>query len=280
MTMDIESLQSVVETSFERRLEMTASDISSLLPRLDEGLAALDAGIIRAAERKGEEWVTHAWVKKLILLCFLTGKSGRSGGCEGSPRAYDKFPLKFDAWQGEDFAAAGLRVVPGTVVRRGAHLGRGVVLMPCFVNVGAHVGERTMVDTWATIGSCAQVGADCHISGGAGIGGVLEPLNDAPVVIEDKVFVGARAEIAEGVCVRTGAVIGMGVFIGRSTPIVDRESGKVWYGDVPENAVVISGGRASSERPLLSTYAAVIVKYADRGTREKTSLNHDVRDPA
>jgi 2,3,4,5-tetrahydropyridine-2-carboxylate N-succinyltransferase/putative acetyltransferase len=187
-------------------------------------------------------------------------------------------PLKFEAWGEESFSEARIRVVPGAVVRHGSYVAPGVVLMPCFVNVGAYIGSGTMIDTWATVGSCAQVGERCHISGGAGLGGVLEPIGDEPVVIEDDVFIGARSEIAEGVRVRAGAVIGMGVYLGRSTPIVDRASGDVRYGEVPENAVVVPGSRADQRHPGLSIYSAVIVKYADERTRGKTALNDLVRD--
>jgi len=270
-------LRAIVENAFESRSTLSAADIAALAPRVNEGLAGLDCGEIRVAEPRDGEWVTHDWVKKLILLAFATAGQSIRGGNRGSPKSYDKFDLKFDDWEAPEFGKAGVRVTPGAVVRRGAFLGRGVILMPCFVNIGAHVGERTMVDTWATVGSCAQVGADCHISGGAGIGGVLEPINDRPVVIEDNVFIGARAEIAEGVRVRRGAVIGMGTFIGRSTPIVERDSGIISYGEVPENAVVIPGSIAHPGRPEISTFVAVIVKQADTSTRAKTSLNPMVR---
>jgi len=277
MTFDAEPARVRIEDAFERRYALSATELASLRPILSQSIDALDAGLIRAAIQEGDEWRANVWVKKLILLSLMTGDAQASGGCEYAPRACDKLPLKFDSWSTGDFRAAALRVVPGAVVRRGAHIGRDVVLMPSFVNIGASVGDRTMVDTWATIGSCAQVGQDCHISGGVGIGGVLEPLGDMPVIIEDAVFVGARSEIAEGVRVRRGAVIAMGVFLGRSTPIVERSTGRVLYGEVPENAVVVPGARGSTKYPGTSTYAAIIVKYADESTRRKTALNSDVR---
>jgi 2,3,4,5-tetrahydropyridine-2-carboxylate N-succinyltransferase/putative acetyltransferase len=274
----MQELQQIVDAAFERRQALSATDLASLEPHIEEGLAALDRGAIRAARPEDGDWVAEPWVKKLILLSFLTGRFEMASSGPGRPRSYDKLPLKFEHWDEGDFGQAGIRVVPGAVVRRGAHVAPGAILMPCFVNIGAHVGEGTMIDTWATVGSCAQVGNRCHISGGAGIGGVLEPLGDVPVVIEDDVFIGARAEIAEGVRVRRGAVIGMGVFLGRSTPVIERESGKVTTGEVPENAVVVPGARSDPNRPEISTYAAVIVKYADDRTRGKTALNALVRE--
>ena len=270
--------EKMIEDAFERRDRLTGDDLEALSPVVAEGLAALDRGELRAARPVGDEWVPDTHVKKLILLSFLTHGNELADGGPGRPRTFDKVPLKFEEWTRGDFEEARLRVVPGAVVRYGAHIAPGAVLMPSFVNIGAFVGAGTMVDTWATIGSCAQIGARCHISGGAGIGGVLEPLGDSPVVIEDDVFVGARSEIAEGVRVRRGAVIGMGVFLGRSTPIVDRASGETTYGEVPENAVVIPGTRADPNRPGLALSAAVIVKYADERTRGKTALNDLVRE--
>jgi 2,3,4,5-tetrahydropyridine-2-carboxylate N-succinyltransferase/putative acetyltransferase len=271
-------LTTVVEDAFARRTELSREELSSLAPYLEAGLSALDRGELRAARPEGKNWVVDTVVKKLILLSFLVNDNVLADPGPGLPRSFDKVPLKFESWREADFPAARIRVVPGAVVRRGAYLGPGVVLMPCFVNVGAHIGAGTMIDTWATVGSCAQVGERCHISGGAGLGGVLEPIGEEPVVIEDDVFVGARSEIAEGVRVCRGAVIGMGVYLGRSTPIVDRASGEVSYGEVPEDAVVVSGTRADPRHPDISLYCAVIVKYADERTRGKTALNDLVRD--
>lgn len=277
-TTPVETLAAEVESVFERLGSATPEELARLAPLVEEGLDALDRGEIRAATPVDDGWRVETWVKKLILVAFRTAPTSLAEGPPGRPKSYDKLALKFEAWNADDFARARLRVVPGAVVRRGAYVAPNAVLMPSFVNIGAYLGEGTMVDTWATIGSCAQIGARCHVSGGAGIGGVLEPIGDAPVVIEDDVFVGARAEIAEGVRVRRGAVIGMGVFLGRSTPIVDRATGEVSYGEVPEGAVVVSGARADAQRPWLSTYAAVIVKQADARTRAKVSLNPLVRD--
>ncbi|WKU04449.1 2,3,4,5-tetrahydropyridine-2,6-dicarboxylate N-succinyltransferase [Micromonospora sp. HUAS LYJ1] len=267
-----------VEEAFARRDRLTPDEIAALRPYVTDGMARLDRGELRAARPVSGSWVVDPYVKQLILLSFLTNPNALARSGPGRPMTYDKVPLKFEGWEEANFEKARLRVVPGAVVRYGSFVAPGAVLMPSFVNVGAYVGAGTMVDTWATIGSCAQIGERCHISGGAGIGGVLEPIGDSPVVIEDDVFVGARSEVAEGVRVRAGAVIGMGVYLGRSTPVVDRATGAVTYGEVPENAVVVAGSRATTQQPGLSVYAAVIVKYADAGTRSRTSLNELVRD--
>lgn len=272
-----DEIRQPIEAAFEERTRLTDERKASLALLIDSGIAALDRGELRVAHRRESGWEANPWIKKLILLSFLLTESKLARGTPGHPRAYDKLRLKFEDWDDTDFATAGIRVVPGAVVRRGAYVAPDAILMPCFVNIGAYVGSSTMIDTWATVGSCAQIGARCHISGGAGIGGVLEPLGNAPVVIEDGVFVGARAEIAEGVCVRSGAVIGMGVYLGASTPIIDRDSGSVGFGEVPENAVVIAGARTDPRWPRLSTYAAIIVKYANEKTRKRTALNDLVR---
>lgn len=272
-----EALADAAADAFDHWEELGAGPRRAVAPTVEAGLDALDRGELRAALRVGDEWVADGRVKKLILLSFRLAEShgGRSG--PGRPVSYDKIPLKFEGWDDVAFAQSQLRVVPGAVVRRGAHIGSGAVLMPSFVNVGAWVGAETMVDTWATIGSCAQVGRRCHISGGAGIGGVLEPIGQSPVVIEDEVFVGARCEVAEGVVVRTGAVLAMGVHLGRSTPIVDRATGAVVYGEVPAGAVVVPGARAVPGRNL-SVSCAVVVKYADDGTRGRTALDDVFRE--
>jgi len=267
----------VLADAFARRADLSPEDLASLAPHVEAGLAELDRGTLRAAYWDGERWRADEDVKKVVLLSFLTRQSRLGASSPHRPRSFDKHPLKFEDWGEPEFTEAQIRIVPGAVVRHGAYVARGAVLMPCFVNIGAYIGQGTMIDTWATVGSCAQIGARCHVSGGAGIGGVLEPLGDVPVVIEDDVFIGARSEIAEGVWVRSGAVIGMGVFLGRSTPIVDRASGDVVYGTVPENAVVVPGARADPRRPELSVYAAVIVKYVDERTRAKTALNELAR---
>ncbi|KUL37344.1 2,3,4,5-tetrahydropyridine-2,6-dicarboxylate N-succinyltransferase [Streptomyces sp. NRRL F-4489] len=270
--------RALIDELYERRAELTEADLRAAAPHIDAGLAALDRGDLRAARPEAGDWVVDTYVKKLILLSFRTHRNAPAQTGAGQPASYDKVPLKFEDWREPDFEKARVRVVPGAVVRHGAHVAPGAVLMPSFVNVGAYIGAGTMIDTWATVGSCAQIGERCHISGGAGIGGVLEPIGDDPVIIEDEVFLGARSEVAEGVRVRRGAVLGMGVFLGRSTPIVDRATGEVTYGEVPENAVVVAGSRTDPRRPGLSLYAAVIVKYADDRTRGKTALNDLVRD--
>jgi 2,3,4,5-tetrahydropyridine-2-carboxylate N-succinyltransferase/putative acetyltransferase len=269
--------EALIGDLFARRSVLSDADLSSLRPYVETGLRALDRGELRAARPVDGGWVVDTYAKKLILLSFPMTRSAVASSAPGRPRTFDKLALKFEDWDAAAFEESRLRVVPGAVVRYGAYLGPGVVLMPSFVNVGAYVGAGTMIDTWATVGSCAQIGERCHISGGAGIGGVLEPIGDEPVVIEDDVFVGARSEIAEGVRVRRGAVIGMGVYLGRSTPVVDRTTGEVSFGEVPEHAVVVPGSRADPRRPEISTYAAVIVKYADDRTRSRTALNDLVR---
>jgi 2,3,4,5-tetrahydropyridine-2,6-dicarboxylate N-succinyltransferase len=272
------SLGDEIELAFERRTELSTDDLRAIDPVIRSGLAALDAGELRAAERLGDAWVVNTSVKKLILLSFLARQNRLAETGAGRPKSFDKVDLKFEDWNEQTFSAARVRVAPGAVVRYGSYVAPGVVLMPSFVNIGAHIGPGTMIDTWATVGSCAQIGSRCHISGGTGLGGVLEPIGEDPVIIEDDVFVGARSEIAEGVRVRRGAVISMGVYLSRSTPIVDRSTGEVSYGEVPEDAVVVAGSRRDSCRPEVSTYAAVIVKYADERTRAKTSLTDLVRD--
>lgn len=266
-----------VEEAWDRRASLTGEDLSRLAPLLDAGFELLNRGDIRAASPNDEKWEVNAWVQKLVLLYFRSQSPTASEPVAGMLRSFDKIPLKFASWTDHSFTASGVRVAPGAVVRNGAYIGPGTILMPSFVNVGAFVGARTTIDTWATVGSCAQVGEDCHISGGVGLGGVLEPAGQRPVVIEDRVFVGARSEIAEGVHVRRGAVIGMGVFLGASTPIVDRATGQVTYGEVPENAVVIAGSRVDKNDRSISLAAAIIVKRADDRTRSKTSLNDLLR---
>lgn len=233
----------------------------------------LNRGSLRVAEPKNGVWHTRQWVKQAILLFFRLhpNRIMRNG-----PVAWDKVPNKFEWWTETDFVAAGFRVVPGAFVRKGAYIGRDVVAMPSFINIGAYVGNGTMIDTWSTVGSCAQIGARCHISGGVGIGGVLEPLQANPVIIEDDCFIGARSEVAEGVIVRQGSVLGMGVFLGKSTPIIDRDTGQTTYGEVPPYSVVIAGTRATKQ-PDVNLACAVIVKKVDAQTREKTSVNDLLR---
>ncbi|MFI8224016.1 2,3,4,5-tetrahydropyridine-2,6-dicarboxylate N-succinyltransferase [Pseudomonas sp. NPDC085632] len=272
------SNRALIEEAFERRSQLTSAELLALVPVIEDGLARLESGELRAARLEEGQWVADTFVKKLILLSFLTRENHVGETAPWRPKSYDKLPLKFEHWDDAAFRDARIRVVPGAVVRAGAYIAPGAVLMPCFINIGAYVGEGTMIDTWSTVGSCAQVGARCHISGGVGLGGVLEPIGNNPVVIEDNVFIGARSEVAEGVIVRNGAVIGMGVYLGASTPIIDRATGDVRFGEVPANAVVIAGNRADPKLPGVSLACAVIVKYVDERTRSKTSLNDLVRE--
>jgi 2,3,4,5-tetrahydropyridine-2-carboxylate N-succinyltransferase len=275
-------LETAIEAAFETRDSVTpaSEDVRRIV---DQALDLLDSGTARVAEPDGNGgWKVNQWLKKAVLLSFrLNDNEVMEYGSAGAP-AFDKVPLKFEGWGENRFREAGIRVVPGAVARRSAFIAKGVVLMPSFVNLGAHVGEGTMVDTWATIGSCAQIGKNCHISGGAGIGGVLEPLQANPVVIEDNCFVGARAEVAEGVIVGTGSVLSMGVFLGASTKIVDRATGEIHIGYVPPYSVVVPG--ALPGKPLVdgtpgpSLYCAVIVKTVDAQTRSKTGINELLRD--
>ncbi len=275
-------LEAAIEAAWEARDSVTpaSSDVRKIV---DEALALLDSGKARVAEPDGNGgWKVNQWLKKAVLLSFrLNDNAVIAGGSGGAP-AFDKVPSKFEGWDEARFREAGFRVVPGAVARRGAHIARGVVLMPSFVNIGAYVGEGTMVDTWATVGSCAQIGKGVHISGGAGIGGVLEPLQANPVVIEDNCFIGARSEVAEGVIVGEGAVLSMGVYLGASTKIVDRATGQVHIGRVPPYSVVVPGALPGKPlpdgTPGPSLYCAVIVKTVDAQTRSKTGINELLRD--
>jgi 2,3,4,5-tetrahydropyridine-2-carboxylate N-succinyltransferase len=275
------SLATTIDALWEVREALSSATKEPARAAVETALEALDDGKLRVAEPGAGGWVVHQWLKKAVLLSFRLADSAVMEG-PGGMLAYDKVPLKFAGWHAQRFAGAGFRAVPGAVVRRSAYIAPGVVLMPSFVNVGAYVGRSTMVDTWATIGSCAQIGANCHISGGVGIGGVLEPLQANPVVIEDDCFIGARSEVAEGVIVERGSVLAMGVFLGASTKIVDRASGEVFVGRVPAYSVVVPG--ALPGKPLTdgaagpSLACAVIVKRVDARTREKTSINELLRD--
>jgi 2,3,4,5-tetrahydropyridine-2,6-dicarboxylate N-succinyltransferase len=281
--MEHSDLQRVIDDAFEDRERVGFGTKGEARDAVDEALELLDRGELRVAE-KGQDggWTVHQWLKKAVLLSFRLNDTGVIPGGPGGANWWDKVPSKFEGWGENRFREAGFRAVPGCVVRRSAYIAPGVVLMPCFVNLGAHVDRGTMVDTWATVGSCAQVGKNCHISGGAGIGGVLEPLQAGPVVIEDDCFVGARAEVAEGVVVGQGSVLSMGVYIGASTKIVDRATGDVFRGRVPPYSVVVSGTLPGKPLPDGSPgpglYCAVIVKRVDAGTRAKTSINELLRD--
>jgi 2,3,4,5-tetrahydropyridine-2-carboxylate N-succinyltransferase len=275
MTVD---LKLVIEDAWEDRGAIGFNTGGDIRLAVDRALALLDAGEARVAEPDGEGgWQVNQWLKKAVLLSFRLNDMAAIAGGPGHSTWWDKVPSKFVGWSENSFRAAGFRAVPGAIVRHGAFIGKGAVLMPSFVNLGAYVGEGTMVDTWATVGSCAQIGKNVHISGGAGIGGVLEPLQAGPVIIEDGAFIGARSEVAEGVRVGEGAVLSMGVYLGASTKIVDRETGETFLGQVPPYAVVVPGSLGGGDgKPSL--YCAVIVKRVDAQTRSKTSINELLRD--
>ena len=278
MSHEPHALEAEIEAAWERRGELTPSTKGAARKAVKHALKGLDRGDLRVAEKIDGEWITHQWLKKAVLLSFRLRANELSGHGGAAPGPWwDKVKLKFDGWRGDDFAEAGFRAVPGAVVRHGAYIGRDVVLMPSFVNVGARVGEGTMVDTWATVGSCAQIGRNVHLSGGAGIGGVLEPLQASPTIIEDGCFIGARCEVAEGVRVEEGAVLAMGVFLSASTKIVDRATGAQHRGRVPPYSVVVPGVLPSDTGgPALA--CAVIVKQVDAQTRAKTSVNELLRE--
>jgi 2,3,4,5-tetrahydropyridine-2-carboxylate N-succinyltransferase len=272
---DQTALKTLVEAAFEARAEITPSNVSrELRIALDECLELLDSGAARVAEKRDGRWQVNDWLKKAVLLYFRANDNRLVEG--GHTRFFDKVPMKYAAMDEAALRASGTRIVPDAVVRKGAYVGPGVVLMPSFVNIGAYVGAGTMVDTWATVGSCAQIGKNVHLSGGVGIGGVLEPLQASPTIIEDDCFIGARSEIVEGVVVEQGAVISMGVFIGQSTRIYDRETGAVTQGRVPAGAVVVPGSLPAKDGTH-SLSCAVIVKRVDAQTRAKTSINELLR---
>ena len=273
-----EALQATINQAWEERDSIGTETKGPVRQAVDAALAALDSGAARVAEKGADGWRVNQWLKKAVLLSFRLNPMEPISGAPGAAHWWDKVPSKFSGWDSADFTSAGFRAVPGAIVRRGAFIGKGAVLMPSFVNIGAYVGEGTMVDTWATVGSCAQIGANVHISGGAGIGGVLEPLQAGPVVIEDNCFIGARSEVAEGVVVEEGAVLSMGVFLGASTKIVDRESGEIFMGRVPAYSVVVPGTLPPKDGKGPSLACAVIVKRVDAKTRSKTSINELLRD--
>jgi 2,3,4,5-tetrahydropyridine-2-carboxylate N-succinyltransferase len=274
-------LRSPIEALWEQRDTLTSSTKGEARDAVEAALEAMDNGTARVAEKIDGDWHVHQWLKKAVLMSFRLNDSVPMEGAGGSP-VWDKVPMKFAGWGENRFKQAGVRAVPGAVVRRSAFIAPGAVLMPSFVNLGARVGRNTMVDTWATVGSCAQIGENCHLSGGVGIGGVLEPLQANPVIIEDDCFIGARSEVAEGVIVEQGAVLSMGVFIGASTKIVDRNTGAIHIGRVPAYSVIVPGslpGRPLPDgSPGPSLYCAVIVKTVDAQTRAKTSINELLRD--
>ena len=275
-------LAKTIDDAFERRNDVSPTTKGAVREAVDTALDLLDSGKARVTEKQEGKWQVNQWLKKAVLLSFRLNDMGPIAGGPGGANWWDKVPSKFEGWGENRFRAAGFRAVPGSVVRRSAYIAPNVVLMPSFVNLGAYVGEGTMVDTWATVGSCAQIGKHVHLSGGVGIGGVLEPLQAEPVIIEDNCFVGARSEVVEGVIVREGSVLSMGVFIGASTKIVDRETGEVFMGEVPAYSVVVPGSMPG--KPMKngqmgpSLYCAVIVKRVDEQTRAKTSINELLRD--
>jgi 2,3,4,5-tetrahydropyridine-2-carboxylate N-succinyltransferase len=281
--MTMNPLEPIIDAAFERRADITPSTVTpDVATAIEQVVAGLDAGRLRVAEKRDGAWVTHQWIKKAVLLYFRTHDNvvvpdaGGSARQAAVTRWFDKVPLKFEDYSAAQFRDGGFRAVPGALVRAGSFIGSNVILMPSYVNIGAYVGEGTMVDTWATVGSCAQVGRNVHLSGGVGLGGVLEPLQATPTIIEDNCFIGARSEIVEGVIVEENSVISMGVFIGQSTKIYDRSTGEVFYGRVPAGSVVVPGSLPAPDGSH-SLYCAVIVKRVDAQTRAKTSLNELLR---
>jgi 2,3,4,5-tetrahydropyridine-2,6-dicarboxylate N-succinyltransferase len=276
-------LAKTIDDAFEKRNDVSPTTKGAVRDAVDSALEQLDKGEARVAEKQADgTWQVNQWLKKAVLLSFRLNDMGPIPGGPGGANWWDKVPSKFEGWGENRFRAAGFRAVPGSIVRRSAYIAPNVVLMPSFVNLGAHVGEGTMVDTWATVGSCAQIGKHVHLSGGVGIGGVLEPLQAGPVIIEDNCFIGARSEVVEGVIVREGSVLSMGVFISASTKIVDRDTGEIFVGEVPAYSVVVPGALPGKPmkngQPGPSLYCAVIVKRVDEQTRSKTSINELLRD--
>ena len=278
----ITDIEAIINAAWESREEITPDTTGDQREAVEDALQLLDSGQVRVAEKTTQGWIVNQWLKKAVLLSFRLNDMVTIENGPGNSFWWDKVPSKFSGWTDNDFESAGFRAVPNCIVRRSAFIAPGVVLMPSFVNLGAYVDNGTMVDTWATIGSCAQIGKKCHISGGAGIGGVLEPLQADPVIIEDNCFIGARSEVAEGVLVERGSVLSMGVFIGASTKIIDRNTGEVFIGRVPAYSVVVPGSLPGKDLPDASKgpnlYCAVIVKRVDEGTRAKTSINELLRD--
>ncbi|HWV41348.1 2,3,4,5-tetrahydropyridine-2,6-dicarboxylate N-succinyltransferase [Pseudorhodoplanes sp.] len=278
-----EKLAQTIDDAFEKREDVSPNTRGAVRDAVEQALELLDSGAARVAEKQGDgRWKVNQWLKKAVLLSFRLNDMSVIKGGPGESVWWDKVPSKFEGWTDAKFKAAGFRAVPNCVVRKSAFIAPGVVLMPSFVNLGAYVDSGTMVDTWATVGSCAQIGKNCHISGGAGIGGVLEPLQAGPVIIEDNCFIGARAEVAEGVVVREGSVLSMGVYLGASTTIIDRSTGETFRGEVPPYSVVVSGTMPGKPlpngQPGPNLYCAVIVKRVDEKTRSKTSINELLRD--
>jgi 2,3,4,5-tetrahydropyridine-2-carboxylate N-succinyltransferase len=274
--MSYAALEAAIETAWEARDGISPATKGEARDAIEATLSALDSGKLRVAEKRGNDWHVNQWAKKAVLLSFRLTDMYEISGSNGGANWWDKVPSKWQGWTESDWRAAGFRAVPGSIVRRSAYIAKGVVLMPSFVNIGAFVDEGSMVDGWATVGSCAQIGKNVHLSGGVGIGGVLEPMQAGPTIIEDNCFIGARSEVVEGCIIREGSVLGMGVFIGKSTKIVDRETGDVMYGEVPPGSVVVAGSMPS--KGGINLYCAVIVKKVDAQTRSKTSINELLRD--
>lgn len=274
--MSYAALEAAIETAWEARDGISPATKGETRDAIEATLSALDSGKLRVAEKRGNDWHVNQWAKKAVLLSFRLTDMYEISGSNGGANWWDKVPSKWQGWTESDWRAAGFRAVPGSIVRRSAYIAKGVVLMPSFVNIGAFVDEGSMVDGWATVGSCAQIGKNVHLSGGVGIGGVLEPMQAGPTIIEDNCFIGARSEVVEGCIIREGSVLGMGVFIGKSTKIVDRETGNVMYGEVPPGSVVVAGSMPS--KGGINLYCAVIVKKVDAQTRSKTSINELLRD--
>ncbi len=270
------ALEAAIESAWEARDGISVATKGEAREAVEATLEALDKGALRVAEKRGSDWHVNQWAKKAVLLSFRLTDMYEISGSNGGSSWWDKVPSKFQGWGASQWREAGFRAVPGSIVRRSAFIGKGVVLMPSFVNIGAYVDEGSMVDGWATVGSCAQIGKNVHLSGGVGIGGVLEPMQAGPTIIEDNCFIGARSEVVEGCIVREGSVLGMGVFIGQSTKIVDRETGAVMYGEVPAGSVVVAGSMPT--KGGINLYCAVIVKKVDARTRSKTSINELLRD--
>lgn len=271
------ALETAIEAAWDARDTITIDTKGEVREAITDTMNALDSGKLRVAERQDSgDWHVNQWAKKAVLLSFRLNDMEQIPGGNGDTSWWDKVPSKFAGWGDNQWREAGFRAVPGSIVRRSAFIGKGVVLMPSFVNLGAYVDEGSMVDGWATVGSCAQIGKNVHLSGGVGIGGVLEPMQAGPTIIEDNCFIGARSEVVEGCIVREGSVLGMGVFIGQSTKIVDRETGEVFYGEVPPYSVVVAGSMPSKNN--VSLYCAVIVKRVDAKTRSKTGINELLRD--
>jgi 2,3,4,5-tetrahydropyridine-2-carboxylate N-succinyltransferase len=276
--MKVIRLEKEINKLWDNKEKLSPTSNKKMIKSITETIDLIDNGSIRVAQKKNNKWKVNEWIKKAILLSFRTNEQKIISNGPGKSNWWDKVPSKFIGWKKKDFKKANFRIVPNAVVRKGAFIDNNAVLMPSFINIGAYVGQSTMIDTWATVGSCAQIGSNCHISGGAGIGGVLEPLQATPVIIEDNCFIGARSEVAEGVIVEEGSVLSMGVYLGASTKIFDRETGKIFYGRVPSYSVVVPGSLSSKKGSAVNLYCAVIVKTVDAKTRKKTSINDLLRN--